>query len=60
MKEPIGEGEKVRVYYNVLEADREGHVPSDGENFDSESKTGFQFIAQKGDKASCYRSRLIK
>ncbi|XP_052711006.1 uncharacterized protein LOC128185454 [Crassostrea angulata] len=50
MKEPIGEGEKVRVYYNVLEADREGHVPSDGENIDSESKTGFQFIAQKGDK----------
>nr|XP_034331697.1 uncharacterized protein LOC117690957 [Crassostrea gigas] len=50
MKEPIGEVGKVRVYYNLLEADRYGNVRSDGKKFDSESKTAFQIIAQKGDK----------
>lgn len=59
MMEPIGEVGKVRVYYNVLEADRYGNVPSDGKKFDSESKTGFQIIAQKGDKASYHRSYLL-
>lgn len=59
MMEPIGEVGKVRVYYNVLEADRYGNVPSDGKKFDSESKTGFQIIAQKGDKASYHRSCLL-
>lgn len=56
MIEPIGEGGKVRVYYNVLEADKKGNVPYDGEKFDSESKTGFQIIAQKGNKASLHLS----
>lgn len=59
MMEPIGEVGKVRVYYNVLEADRYGNVPSEGKKFDSESKTGFQIIAQKGDKASYHRSFLL-
>lgn len=60
MMEPIGEVGKVRVYYNVLEADRYGNVPSDGKKFDSESKTGFQIIAQKGDKASYHRLSFAK
>lgn len=59
MMEPIGEVGKVRVYYNVLEADRYGNVPSDGKKFDSKSKTGFQIIAQKGNKASYHRSNLL-
>lgn len=59
LKEPIGEVGKVRVYYNLLEADRYGNVPSDGKKFDSESRTGFQIIAQRGDKASYRRSNSL-
>lgn len=57
LKEPIGEVGKVRVYYNLLEADRYGNVPSDRKKFDSESRTGFQIIAQRGDNGNnvfCY------
>lgn len=46
MIEPVDK--KFRVYYNVLEADKEGKIPS----FDSESKTGLQIIADQREKVS--------
>lgn len=39
------------VYYNILEADKQGRDP-DHKHFDSNSKSGFHKIAKIGDKAS--------
>lgn len=50
MIEPVDKNGKVRVYYNVLEADREGESPS----FDSESKTALQLIAYLGNMVSIF------
>lgn len=60
MIEPVDKNGKVRVYYNVLEADREGEIPS----FDSESKTALQLIAYLGNMVSifnrtCKRCELL-
>nr|XP_022293145.1 uncharacterized protein LOC111103871 isoform X2 [Crassostrea virginica] len=51
MIDPVSPSGDVCVYYNVLEADEHGRVPSDS-NFNSQSKSGLQLIAKSGNKVT--------
>ncbi|XP_078322396.1 uncharacterized protein LOC111103871 isoform X3 [Crassostrea virginica] len=53
MIDPVSPSGDVCVYYNVLEADEHGRVPSDS-NFNSQSKSGLQLIAKSGNKKLIY------
>nr|XP_022293141.1 uncharacterized protein LOC111103870 [Crassostrea virginica] len=53
MIDPVSPSGDVCVYYNVLEADEHGRVPSDS-NFNSQSKSGLQLIAKSGNKTVIY------
>ena len=57
MIDPVSPSGDVCVYYNVLEADEHGRVPSDS-NFNSQSKSGLQLIAKSGNKV-CYLPNSI-
>ncbi|XP_056016066.1 uncharacterized protein LOC125675377 isoform X2 [Ostrea edulis] len=53
MIDPVSPSGDVCVYYNVLEADQHGRVPTDS-NFNPRSKSGLQIIAKSGNKTVVY------
>lgn len=53
MIDPVSPSGDVCVYYNVLDADDKGRVPTDS-MFNSQSKSGLQIIAKSGNKASLF------
>lgn len=53
MIDPVSPSGDVCVYYNVLDADDNGRVPTDS-MFNSRSKSGLQIIAKSGNKASSF------
>lgn len=53
MIDPVSPSGDVCVYYNVLDADNNGRVPTDS-MFNSQSKSGLQIIAKSGNKASLF------
>ena len=58
MIDPVSPSGDVCVYYNVLEADEHGRVPSDS-NFNSQSKSGLQLIAKSGNKVRYLPSSVV-
>lgn len=53
MIDPVSPSGDVCVYYNVLDADDNGRVPTDS-MFNSRSKSGLQIIAKSGNKTVVY------
>lgn len=53
MIDPVSPSGDVCMYYNVLDADDNGRVPTDS-MFNSRSKSGLQIIAKSGNKASSF------
>ncbi|XP_061176466.1 uncharacterized protein LOC133185337 [Saccostrea echinata] len=53
MIDPVSPSGDVCVYYNVLEADGYGRVPTDS-HFNPRSKSGLQIIAKSGNKTIVY------
>lgn len=49
--DPVKSSAHTTVYYNVLEADRNGRTPTN-ELFDWKDKSGFQIISKNRDRES--------